>query len=173
MAGHGGRPRWRPVSKARRNVLCALLVTCTSLLHLRQLGPTDPLTTKWASLVRFISYLWQVRTDAARLIRTLRAAAGAVPHRGSRSAATVTQTTRRGVLRSRTPSPPTRSSPRSPGSPRSHASSSSGSVPGARSRAQAPPPPGQRSWRWGRQWRDWSSPTTTSLGRFRRGKKHQ
>ena len=113
----------------------------------------------------------------------LRAAAGAVPHRGSRSAATVTQTTRRGVLRSRTPSPPTRSSPRSPGSPRSHASSSSGSVPGARSRAQAPPPPGpiaaqpqlsgQRSWRWGRQWRDWSSPTTTSLGRFRRGKKHQ
>ena len=49
---------------------CALLVTCTSLLHLRQLGPTDPLTTKWASLVRFISYLWQVRTDAARLIRT-------------------------------------------------------------------------------------------------------
>jgi len=106
-----------------------------------------------------------------------------VPHRGSRSAATVTQTTRRGPLRSRTPSPPTRSSPRSPGSPRSHASSSSGSVPGARSRAQAPPPPGpiaaqpqlsgQRSWRWGRQWRGWSSPTTTSLGRFRRGKKHQ
>ena len=54
-------------------------MTCTSLLHLRQLGPTDPLTTKWASLVRFISYLWQVRTDAARLIRNGPARPGEVP----------------------------------------------------------------------------------------------